>query len=115
MNEEAIKQYSQFINKDYTPDTADKYIGTFRSLAALANHALDYLDANQGVSDEDYQRSVAAVAHMVESLALMRGERSVLLEGVRPSLTGTDYQSEMYKVEDYLRYRLAQLGYIDKG
>lgn len=110
MNEEIFKQYSQLINADYLPNTADKYITTFRSLAALTDQALGYLENNQGVSSEDHESSVAAVAHMVETLALMRGERGVLLEKVRPSLAETDYQSEMYKIEDYLRYRLSQLG-----
>ena len=111
MNEEALKQYSQLIRTDNLPDTPDKYIAAFRTLATLADQALNYLENNQGLSDEDHQRSVAAAAHMVETLALMRGERGVLLENVKPSLAETDYQSEMYKIEDYLRHRLVQLGY----
>ena len=114
MNEELLNQYAQYIKIDYIPTTADEYIDIFRALAALTNHTFDYLENTQGASTEDFQQSVNSAAHMVESLALMRGERGALLEGIRPSFVDTDYQSEMYKVEDYFRYRLTRLGYAYK-
>ncbi len=110
-NEQLLKQYAEYIKPDYLPTNADEYIATFRSVAALTNHVLSYLEQRDDKTSDDFQQSLEAAAHMVESLALMRGERTALLEEVKPALTDTDYQSEMYKIEDYLRHCLVQLGY----
>ncbi|MBP9738616.1 hypothetical protein KBD20_02925 [Candidatus Saccharibacteria bacterium] len=113
-NEEVLKSYVKYINSDYTPSTPDKYIDLFRALATVTNHILDYLESSDQVSTEDHKKSLESAAQMVESIALLRGERFRLTEGIRPSLVDTNYQSEMYKVEDYFKYRLGQLGYINQ-
>lgn len=110
-NEDTLKSYAEYIDKDYTPNTPDKYINLFRALAVVTNTALDYLESSDDVSTEDRQKSLASAAHLVDSIALLRGERSALIDSIRPSLVETDYQSEMYKVEDYFRYRLRIFGY----
>ncbi len=109
-DEEILKSYSEYINDYDLPFTADQYIDLFRRLAVTANSALDYLELGKSVSDKDRNMSLKSAASLVHSISLLRGERSVLTEHVRPSST-TSYQSEMYKVEDYLIYRLRKLGY----
>jgi len=87
------------------PATADEYMTCFRSLAAIADNAMDYLETRRPIHRESLDR----IAQNVETLASLRGDSNIY-ETSRPQ--GLDaYQSEMYQLENALRDRLISLGY----
>ncbi len=88
------------------PATAAEYMMCFRHLAAIADSAMDYLETHKPIHLESLDR----IAQNVETLAGLRGDSSIY-EKARPQ--GLDeYQSEMYQIEDTLRKRLVNLGYV---
>ncbi len=96
--------------KNYLPSSAADYINCFRTLAALTDSALNYIERDDDrASKHDRTRSLARVAESVETLASLRGDHAAYYDA-RPSGL-TEYQKEMYAIENQLRKRLISLGY----
>ena len=94
----------------FLPNSAVDYINCFRTLAALTDSALNYIERdNYRASENDRTRSLARVAESVETLASLRGDHAAYYDA-RPSGL-TEYQKEMYAIENQLRDRLVSLGY----
>lgn len=96
--------------KHYLPKSADEYINCFRSLAALTNAALDYVEKKTDwISDEDRVNSLARLAESVETISSLRGDHAAYYDARPDGLM--EYQKEMYAIENQLRARLIGLGY----
>lgn len=88
------------------PQTAEDYIKLVRQLAAITNKAMDYLESSRPIQLASLDR----IAHNVETIACLRGD-SGIYRNTRPDGL-TEYQKDMYAIEDQLRARLVKLGYI---
>jgi len=96
--------------KKYLPTSAAEYIDCFRKLAALTDSALNYVENKvDWVSERDKNKSLARIAESVETIASLRGDSGVFYSSRPEGLT--EYQKEMYAIEDQLRARLLSLGY----
>jgi hypothetical protein len=87
------------------PPTSLAYITLFRQLAGITNMAMDYVEHSRPI----YLDSLDRIAQNIETLAGLRGDSSIY-DNSRPQGL-TDYQKEMYAIENQLRTRLLALGY----
>lgn len=101
----AIICYDVSMNDILPPQTAQDYITLVKQLAAITSHAMDYLERNKPISLASLDR----IAQNVGTVASLRGD-SGIYEDTRP-IGLSDYQKEMYLIEDQLRARLIGLGY----
>lgn len=96
--------------KNYLPASTVDYIDCFRKLAALISSAMDHVENKiDWVSESDKNKSLARVAESVETIASLRGDTGAYYDARPVGLS--EYQKEMYAIEDQLRARLLSLGY----
>lgn len=97
--------------KSYLPKSAEDYINCFRSLAALTSAILEYIEnKTDWVSNDDRDNTLGRVAESVETISSLRGDNGAY-HGSRPDDL-IEYQKEMYAIEEQLRTRLVNLGYV---
>ena len=87
------------------PYNVDEYIRLVRQLAAITDKAMDEIRSNDVIQLASLDR----IAQNLETIACLRGD-SGIYQSTRPEGL-SEYQTEMYKIEDYLRARLVGLGY----
>jgi len=93
------------MNDFLLPQTAEKYIELVRQLAAITDKAMDYVEKSTYIEPKSLDR----IAQNVETIASLRGD-SGIYDSTRPEGL-SEYQKEMYGIEDTLRARLISLGY----
>ncbi len=96
--------------KNYLPQSAAEYMNTFRTLAALTDAAMDYVQRKTDwASDVDRNKTLTRIAESVETISSLRGDNGAYYDARPDELT--QHQKEMYAIEDQLRARLVGLGY----
>lgn len=92
------------------PQTAEAYMASFRTLAALTDAALDHVEHNaSNLSDDDQQKINSRIADAIRTIAALRGDSDAFTAARPQGLS--EYQKEMYAIEDQLYARLSRLGY----